>query len=210
MHTPIRRAPRLWLMALVMSTLPYALMGCGRAEGDVEIEVCSDASVPDQIDSIRVSVLDAERQELVAGVRDLVVCPEDRLLTLPQTIVFDGVDAPDAWVVVQGLRDDVVVARFERRVALSTQESEFVRLGLTAACLGVTCPLGQTCVDGTCEVAPRAEPEGVCGEQPDPPEMGEEMDMQMPPAMDMGMPDMGEMGPPPPKYCPVEEMGGLL
>ena len=173
--------------------------------------MCGDVAIPERVDALRVTILDAQRDEIVAGVRELVLCPQDELRPLPQTFTFEPLDVPDAWVVVQGLEGDVTRVRFERRVSLSSDRREVVRLGVTRACLGVMCPLGQTCVQGICERVGLGEPEGMCGEadaSPDPtPEMGPPA-----PAEDMGggVGDMGQ-GPPGPRYCPPEDdLGGVF
>lgn len=186
-----------------------AVAGCLREPPRVEVTVCGDVGIPDEIDAVRVSLLDADRAEVASGVRELVRCPEDELRPLPQVFDFQPVDLVNAWVVVQGLEGDVERVRFERRASLSSDQVELIKMGLTRTCVGIQCPLGQTCVGGECELAPEAEFEGICGAPPVTLEdMAAAQDMSAPPAGDMGEVDAG---PPAPKYCPPEDdMGGLF
>lgn len=188
------------IVALVASmALVAGGASCGRRSPVVQVDVCGDVRVPAQIDALRVSVLDAERREIRAGLRELVECPESVVLELPQRFEFQPVDG-EVWIVVQGLSDGVERLRFERRAQLSTDEVTTVQLGLTQDCLGISCPLGLTCIDGECEQAPFETDEAICrsGERPD-------VDMG-----DAGSPMMGadmgstETGPP---LCPVPDMG---
>ncbi len=171
--------------------------GCGPRGDVIEVKVCGDVVLPEEVDAVRVSVLDAERNELRAGTRELVLCPQDRLLTLPQTVEFEGVDAVNAWVVVQGLKDGVSVMSYERRATLSTSLVEQVTMALTRDCIGVQCTLGQTCVDGQCEIVTEQPPVGAC-------EAAVVLDPDVMPAEEM-MPSeedemMVESGP---LYCPA-------
>lgn len=174
------------------------LCGCTERGDRIDVEVCgAGLMVPAQVDAVRVSVLDSAREELRAGTRELVLCPQDELLTLPQVVTFDGVEAPDAWVVVQGLKDGVEVLRYERRATLSTGVIEQVGMVLDSRCLGVQCSLGQTCVEGACEIASvqGVDPSSCTNDAP------EEADMA-PVMMDEESGDMGSMEPVGPRYCP--------
>lgn len=128
----------------------------------------------------------------------MLLCPEDRLLPLPQTISFKGVESVDAWVVVQGLKDGVEVLSYERRATLSTDVIEQVTMVVDASCIGVRCVLGQTCVKGACEIVSDQAPAGACDsatvivldpEEPMPAE--EEPEEEEPEEMEG------------PKYCPA-------
>jgi hypothetical protein len=55
---------------------------------------------------------------------------------------------PNAWIRAQGLSRGVV------RVTAEARPASTIRLGLSRACLGVRCPLGQTCLAGLCETVP--------------------------------------------------------
>lgn len=190
------------LWALVLSSMVLAI-GCRREDPVIRVEVCGDVAVPESVDAIRVTVLDEQRQEVRAGARELVVCPDDVLLELPQTVEFEPLQAPTAWVVVQGLEDGVERIRFERQVSLDEVNVEIVRVGLRSECLGVTCPDGQTCVQGACQISPVAEPDELCAAAV---MIVEDVDMGAAPN-DEGA-DMGQ--PVGPRYCPADDdMGGM-
>lgn len=182
-------------------------VGCQRSEPVIRVEICGDVAVPESVDAIRVSVLDEQRQEVRAGARELVVCPDDVLLELPQTVEFEPLQAETAWVVVQGLDDGIERIRFERQVSLDELNVEIVRVGLRSECLGVMCPDGQTCVQGTCQISPVAEPDELCGAAAAIVE--ESVDMgAAEPVMEV---DMGQ--PAGPRYCPAvggdDDMGAM-
>ncbi|MEO1272806.1 MAG: hypothetical protein AAFX99_32360, partial [Myxococcota bacterium] len=112
---------------------------------------CLALLVPEELDAIRVSILDEARMERSAGVLELVRCPEEELTMLPQTLELVSIDGP-VWVVAQGLSNGIEVARFERRAQDGTGLE--IELGLTRDCLGASCAVGQTCIDGTCVIVP--------------------------------------------------------
>lgn len=193
------------IMVSVSAVLVALLWGGCTGQGDrIEVEVCgAQLEVPAQVDAVRVSVLDRARQELRAGTRELVLCPQDKLLSLPQVVAFDSLDEEDAWVVVQGLKDGVEVLRYERRASLSTGVIEQVNMVLAADCLGVQCPLGQTCVEGACEIV------SVQGLDPSLCQRITPSSEDMTPTMMEQMNDMGQVeeeeeeGEVGPTYCPA-------
>lgn len=170
--------------------------GCDESLDQVEVELCGQVDVPAQLDAVRVVILDADRQEVRAGVRELVDCATKTIRPLSQRLSFSLPADDELWFVAQGLRDGVEVMRFERRYRRSAGEST-VKLGLVASCLGLSCPLGQTCIDGLCEIAPWQDPAGVCTDGAAMMNV-EEMGQAMP--VDMGAPqsadDMGQTAPP--------------
>ena len=87
------------------------------------------------------------------GVMELLVCPEAKVKRFPQTIKFPPFSG-DAWGVVQGLKDGTEILQYERQLDLNHEESTRLQLAVNADCIGIDCPLGQTCVRGDCVVAP--------------------------------------------------------
>lgn len=182
------------------------VLGCGPRGDLIQVQVCGDVMLPDEIDAIRVSVLDEARNELRAGTRELVLCPEDRLLTLPQTVEFGGVESADAWVVVQGLKEGIEVMRYARRASLSTSVVEQITLVVDRECLGINCVLGQTCVAGECEIVSEQAPEGACESAAT---IIPEEETEEPPAEPEEMPDEEpeeQEEPEGPMYCPAPPM----
>ncbi|MFU8807057.1 MAG: hypothetical protein ACNA8W_24835 [Bradymonadaceae bacterium] len=172
--------------------------GCSRDTDDLVIEVCGNLGVPDELDSLRISILDAERQPMRSGVRELLECPGDRLRPLPQSVTFPPV-VGEAWVVVTGLVDEVEKIRFERRINVEGPDFNPVVAILDHACLGFQCPLGQTCVSGRCVVAPYSVSGTSC---PSARHGGDDLDA--------GPVEDGEdvgAGPPTPTYCPAPDVG---
>jgi len=148
-----------WLSAAV---LIVALAGCSQPDATVEVRVCGDVEVPRQVDSIRVSLLDADRQTREQGVVELLKCPAGRVVGLPVALSLSPIEGA-GFLQVQGLKEGEVVAESERTVELSQDADQFVQLPLTRACVGVvSCPLGQTCLQGSCRVAPPADEELRC------------------------------------------------
>ena len=162
-------------IALWLCCLPLA-SGCGERGDRIEVRVCSDAALPGELDAIRVVILNAEREELRSATRQLVLCPQDQLLTLPQTIEFEGAEVPDAWVLAQGLKDGVVVIWSERRVTLERDVIEQLTVALERACVGVQCSLGQACVAGACEIVSLDAPEEALCRVSEPSEPAAEKD----------------------------------
>lgn len=173
------------------------LVACDDTSGQLQVQLCGDVLIPQEVDSVRVSVLEANRQEVRSGVQELVDCTQLRALPLSRRINFTSYDDSELWVVAQGLRQGVEIMRFERRYRPS-QEQEVVELGLTRACLGIFCPLGQTCIQGLCEQAPFTSPSSLCksaaapngadmgampdqGAPPEPADMGQGADMEATP-----------------------------
>lgn len=142
----------------------------------MEVIVCGNLQVQEQITRLRVSLRDDLLQERTFGVLSLL--PDEAKEAPPEDAGMqadDGDDdsAPDAptpnlslpvstdldqgtgsgFAVVEGLLEGRVVARFDRRV-LAFENTDFVELPLNADCYGMICPAGQTCVDGGCEEAP--------------------------------------------------------
>ena len=52
--------------------------------------------------------------------------------------------------------------RYERRADLGEKVKDY-SVGMTRVCIGISCPLGQTCVRGKCEIASYADDPLVCG-----------------------------------------------
>jgi len=202
------RSWRVVFGAVCVWTVLASSVGCSRDPGQIEVELCGDVSVPDDIDAVRVIFLDDEREETQSGVRELLLCPQDELLLLPQTFGFTEVEG-DVTIQVQGLKDGVEVGTYERRVMLEPMRATAtIRMALTRDCLGVQCSLGQTCQGGVCALTQRGpwmstgDNEVVgCDSRIDPvvdADMGTEPEPE--PEVDMGM--GGEGGP---IYCDPEE-----
>lgn len=126
------------------------------------VQLCGDAPVPQQVDAVRITLLDAQREVRRERVVELLQCPEGTVRRLPHSVDFDPFDG-EAWGVVQGLKEGVEVLHYERRVTLTADEPASLSLALNDDCLGVTCPLGQTCIGGRCTRAPyEANSQTVC------------------------------------------------
>ncbi len=153
----LRRLPAWTLLVL----WPIAA-ACGPDSTVVGVELCGDVQIPEDIDAVRVSILDAERNSVTAGTIELLQCPGSQQLELPQ---ITELEAPigEVWIVAQGLQEGVSVITSERRLRVEEDgRAPEVLLGLTRSCMRVTCALGQTCIDGTCDDAPWETDDGVC------------------------------------------------
>ena len=153
--SPSRRHP--WCLWVILAVAVLASSGCGEETAELRVEICGDIDVPRKVDALRISLLDEERETRRAGIIDLLHCPGGRVDRLPLTTSLQPIEGT-AWIVVQGLREGTVVSRRERRTQLQPDSSKKVRVALTKNCMGVLgCPLGQTCVQGKCELTPRDE-----------------------------------------------------
>jgi hypothetical protein len=120
------------------------------------VRVCSDLDVPTELDAVRVTTLDGEHQrQTFAGVVGLINCEAGRVQSLP--IEYDATPglAP-FWIVVEGLSKGIVIVTVEARVSrpIGNGETVVVPVSLRRDCRRVLCPLGQTCLEGTCQVTP--------------------------------------------------------
>lgn len=124
------------------------LGACIPGPDDVTFEICGDVVVPTEIDAVRVTMLDSNREAtLREGVRELVDCGPESYRSLPQTVTFESPEQ-ESWVIVRGLSEGVTRMSFETRIA--DPDDARVRISMTRDCLGISCPLGLTCVQGTC------------------------------------------------------------
>lgn len=124
--------------------------GCTHDDDTVDVQVCGDFVVPDDLEAVRVHLLSEERENLHGGVRRLLQCPEDRIRSLPQTVSFRQVDEDIHFVEVVGIKEGVTIARSERRI----EERGAFSITLSQDCRGMQCSLGQTCIRGQCEWTP--------------------------------------------------------
>ena len=139
---------RLGLIALACAL--FFCANCGDS-GKFSVKVCGDIKVPQQIDGLRVSLLSPSGKELRSGVIELLQCPSEKIQELPIKYEFSEVDGGDQIRVrVQGLKQEVEVARAELK--LEADEYDEAIVGINQACLGVSCPLGQSCFKGECEL----------------------------------------------------------
>ena len=121
--------------------LVLILAACGSGESEsVTVTVCGDLEVPSDLDMLRVSVVASDGAELWSGLSDLTAM--EGPLTYESRVPELGTDE---WVRVQGLFEGVVRLGVDGRV-----EGGMVSVSLDGSCLGVRCPLGQTCMDGEC------------------------------------------------------------
>lgn len=144
-------ASLLWSVAMVSA--------CNPSLDVIEVRICGDVLIPGHVDAVRVSVLDANRVEKRAGVKELVRCPG--VSEFPQKVelnLFEG----DVWIVVQGLKNGQEVINFERRASIGPDGAQ-VLVGLNQDCIGIRCALGQTCVGGMCVLAPVSDLASNCG-----------------------------------------------
>jgi len=127
-----------------------------------------DAAIPDA------SVSDASAEDAGttgdAGVSDAGVADLDGVIQLPVSITLPRPSGP-GWVEVKVLQSGVQVNAAFRRV------DDFARLDrvemvLALDCLPVSCPAGQTCIEGRCELAPGPRDEPTCVGQPAPRDAG--------------------------------------
>jgi hypothetical protein len=158
------------------------------------MRVCGDLETPDQIDALRLSVLDDSLNELRSGLVELV--PREAPTSERDSADEEGNDPSDrdsadageaeeqpvprvrslpltsslpgasgsGYLRVQGLLDGVEVARFDRRV-YDLESLERADMVLKNNCYRrLSCPRGQTCVAKLCQVAPTPSESPGCSE----------------------------------------------
>ncbi len=173
----------------------FLVGACTSDPTDLSVEVCGNFEVPDEVDALRITLLDAERNQLRASVLPLLECPADRIRPLPQRTTFRDVNPNTELVLIAALHDQVVIARTERRI----EELGEVRINLSTSCRGSQCTLGQACVGGTCVWTPTGSDVNCSGSPLDESDAG---------ISDVGVPSdagEGEQTAPPPRYCPADE-----
>ena len=149
-------------MKFVTILLMMMVVGCVPGDPTFNVTVCGDVEIPGDVDAYRIVIYDADlNNEVVSGGEDLVTCPDDVVRSLPRRSEFTAV-AGETWVRVQGLKQGVVRTTFDRRVRAEDGEDVSIRVGMTRACLGINCPKGQTCFDGTCAAAKFDSDTSVC------------------------------------------------
>jgi hypothetical protein len=134
------------------------LLACA-GSSDTQVRVCGDLQIPGDADALRVSLRDEIFNELRAGVVDLV--DDEGVRALPVTVELPSSNAT-RWVSAVALLEGVEVARFDRHTGALSEGAE-VDLALTSVCYRLTCPRGQTCLDGACDTAPGPSDPPGCG-----------------------------------------------
>ncbi len=139
---------------LALVGLAFGLLACG-ADGGEPLRLCGDLAVPSDVDALRVSVLDeTQASEHFSAVIELLECPAERLTQLPLDFEVPKITA-NSWLRVQGLAGGAEVLRVELRAGPDPDRAR-IAVALTRQCLGRACPVGQTCLDGACVIAPEA------------------------------------------------------
>jgi hypothetical protein len=146
--------PRAFFLLALLATA-----GC--PSSNIDFHICGDLGVPDDIDGVRLLVLDQERELISSGVRSLVDDQGAPTDSLPVTGSLRS-GSGSGWAEVQGLSGGVAVITFGRRVG-DLEGTPWVDMVLTQDCLGQDCPLGQTCVAGACILAPVGDEAPTCG-----------------------------------------------
>ena len=146
-------------LAILVGALLTA--ACGPSSNTVFVDVCGDVQIPQDIDAVRISILNSDRSDYRTGTLELIRCTSEDL-ALPQETELE---APfgDIWITAQGLQDGVEVLRSERRMKIEDSgPAQTAFMWMTRSCMRVDCSLGQTCIKGECEQAPFAADEIAC------------------------------------------------
>ncbi len=205
MHTTLYSlAKSTFLAGLILATV----ISCTGDPDGMSVEVCGDIAVPDELEAIRIHLLNEEREILHSGVRDLLICPEDRIRPLPQTVNFREIDESVALVEIIALYEGVAITSTERRV----ESFGDFRVSLSESCRGSQCSLGQTCIVDSCEFTPTGSDE-TCRESvtsvPDAGTDAGDVATGSDPPTDVDDADAGDTdtGPPAeePRYCPPDD-----
>jgi hypothetical protein len=132
--------------------------GCG-GDDRVDVTACGDLEAPSELDSVRFAYRDDQGTELESILLRLVNDESGDLQRLPVTGSLATQESA-GFLVVDAVLEGATVVRFERRLGALEDASSAV---LHRACMGVLrCPLGLTCVDGECVLAPEIDSAPRC------------------------------------------------
>ncbi|MCB9735848.1 MAG: hypothetical protein H6745_24950 [Deltaproteobacteria bacterium] len=142
-----------------LALLGVALLACAGDDAD-RLRVCGDLRVPGDADAVRVALLDeALEGEVWSGVHPLLTCsPRGSLEQLPVEIALPP-RREARWLRVSALADGEEILVADWRVARG-QSLDGVVVSLDARCVDTRCPRGQSCLAGTCALAPTAGDDG--------------------------------------------------
>ncbi len=146
-------APRLRrVLNMAVATLVVLALGaCSDEDERLKVNVCGDLAIPEHADQLRVSALDSSGAEFSSGLRDLIACPSGDGAALPQKVEI-ALPTGTGVVKVQAIRDGLSVMEFSRNVEFDNTDEVDVSLNLD--CFNISCPTGQTCVGGRCNLIP--------------------------------------------------------
>lgn len=140
--------------AALLAVALAALGGCSRPRAtQVVLGIVTDLSAPGEID--RASLLALNGGAQVAKFDwDFLGIPSDTY-ELPGSfsLYSDDGSEPRLEVQVRALRGDKPQVTRTAVFGLVKDQTLFLRLGLSRRCLGVTCAVGSTCVEGGCQSA---------------------------------------------------------
>ena len=126
----------------------------------MSIEICGDLVVPDELDAVRLLVEQSGETQPAGGYIDLLDPardPEDPCPAIVHhlPVHFDLVEGRrDMLVSAQGLLDGLVRLTSHAKADFPSSGPSPVTLVLSRACVGVSCSMGQTCLQGQCELIP--------------------------------------------------------
>lgn len=121
---------------------------------DAAVVAGADYSLVPEIDTVRVVGRDREFEELNGGAREINSGNNAPLEGFALTIDFPLRDST-RFIEVEGLLNSVKVASYTRAVD-NLDSLHALDMPLTDKCYGTTCSAGQTCVRGSCKLAPTA------------------------------------------------------
>lgn len=138
-------SPSRWKLASAALGLVFIVTSVGCSEGELlEVLVCGELVESDTAEAVRVSFLDDALIEQKAAVFELATVTE-----WPAQTAIE-VERDSGWVRATAIVGGAPSARFDRRI------SEIGRISviLDPQCVGQMCARGQSCIAGTCTVAP--------------------------------------------------------
>ena len=122
---------RIELTALSVAVLLAFGAGCGEDDLLITVNICGDVRVPQDIDAVRVGILNNDRSPATAGVLQLLECqPAERIIKLPQSMDLDS-EPGQVWVVLDGIKDEIVVATYEQQANVEEGEQSTLTMGVT-------------------------------------------------------------------------------
>lgn len=140
----------------------FALVLFGAAcqpRSELVVGIVTDLPVPSELDLV---TLEADQSEGVPI--EQREWPRDGALVLPGSygLYTDNGTAPALTLTVAGYRGAKRLVERRATATLVVGKTLYLRLGLAGACETVSCPAGQTCIDGACageSVDPAALPD---------------------------------------------------
>lgn len=130
---------------LTLRALPLILIAACASDVQTQYTLCGDLNVPGDADALRLTLLD-ESLEIIGSA--LTVLGESSFGALRADLTL-RTESSGRFARVQTLSEGIETLRFTQEL---TPNGDLLNAVLDRRCLGLTCPVGQTCMEGNCAI----------------------------------------------------------